>query len=462
MKKHFIYLLAASLSLGMTASGLSSCGDDDPTEDVVPPGNNDEKNDDDDSNDGPNTPVAPDDKLNSTEQKQKLESVANDFMAEVQANNFTSLKNLTEYCTNHYLDNDDFDNDVVNDWFEAALDASSDQVSSKKEDHGGWIESRKLYNRVIALSNFTGHFTAQKDSWKKEKANNLKFTFTDQDRQLCNITVTSSGKTKKAYVGTTEDWDSFWDQENNKWYDYIDEYDEYIMVPEHITVTLTQGNTTLVETVVNIDHSAFTGPEINLMEDGLVTDVVSKVADFTWEVQRAEYSANNNKASITGSMKKGNKTLATFNAQTDDLTTSNDTIYNAGRATFTLDLMGGQMQIVAKCQNAKAYADLLERADDNDDNETLFKSYINQANELTDIAVFYDNGKTRQASMKLMPFKEESYWSSDSWWYSEPVIVFDDGSTYSTFNAYFNEKDFRSVIDTFESLMRGYEDLLDE
>lgn len=452
MKKQFVYLLAASLTLGMAAPVFSACGDDDPAETPAPPTTPDTPT--------PSNPQG-DKKLNSTEQKQKLESVAKAFMAEVKANNFTSLKELGQYCSDHYVNNDDFDNDVVTEWFEDALDASCEIVGIQKEQHGSWIESRKLYNRVIALANFTGHFTSQKSSWKKEKASDLQFIFTDQDGKPCNITVTSSGKTKKAYVGQTEDWYD-WDYDENKkeYIDYINEYKEYVMVPEHITITLTQNGTKLVETVVNIDLSAFSGPEFDLSKDGLVTEVVAQVGDFTWNVQRAEYSAKNHNASITGYMKKGSSTLATFQAQAADLDVTNESFNDAKKATVTFDLMG-QMQIKATCSNAKKYADLIDQAEENDENEPLFKSYINQANELTDIAVFYDKGSIRQASMKLMSFKEESYWSSDSYWYCEPVILFDDDSTYSTFNAYFNEKDFRSVIDTFESLIRGYEDLFE-
>ena len=453
MKKHFIYLLAACMTLGMAAPTLSSCGDDD-----------------DDPIEKPNTPDTPtpsnpqgDKKLNSTEQKEKLETIAKAFMAEVNANNFTSLKNLASYCYNHYIDNDDFDNDVVSEWFEDALQAAAgDPVKTKNEKYGNWIESRKMYNRVIALSNFTGHFTAQSKSWKKETAEDLQFNFTDQDGKKCNITVAHSGDVKKAYITDTEDWYD-WDYDSNKgeYTEYVNEYKEYVMVPEHITITLTQNGSKVIETVVNIDHSAFTGPEVDLSKDGLVTNVIAKIADFTWEVQRAEYSAKSHKASITGYMKKGSTTLATFQAEAGGLDITNESFNDARQATISFDLLG-QMQIKATCSNVKKYAELIDQAEENDENGPLFKSYINQANELTDIDVYYDKGSVRQAKMKLMTFEEKSYWSSYSYWDYEPVIYFDDNTSYSTFNAYFNESDFRSVIDTFESLIRGYENLFED
>ena len=62
-----------------------------------------------------------------------------------------------------------------------------------------------------------------------------------------------------------------------------------------------------------------------------------------------------------------------------------------------------------------------------------------------------------------MAFEEKNPWNSAyNYWYAEPVINFDDGTSYSTFNAYFNESDFRSVIDLFNSLIEGYENLFDK
>lgn len=459
MKKHFIYLLVASMTLAGTSTLFTSCGDDDPTPEAP--------STPDDPGNTP-TPSNPEGnkKLNSVEQKQKLESIAKAFMGEVKANNFTQLTDLANYCYDHYIDNDDFDNDVVTTWFNDALNASSSLVKSNiTTEKGSWYTSvynYKYYNRVILLANFTGKFTAQKQSWKKEKADNLQFNFTDQDGKACNITVTSLGNTKKAHITDSEDWDSDYDDANNIYNQYIDEYKEYLMVPEQIVITLTQGGVKQVETIVNIDHSAFTGPEVDLSKDGLVTNATVKIANFTWCVQRAEYSAKNHKASVSGYMKKGDTTLFTFAADANGVDATNESLNNAGAASVNFDLLG-QMQIKGTCSNVKAYSDLINKADDNDKNETLFKSYINQANELLDVNVFYDKGSVRQANMKLMAFEEKNPWNSAyNYWYAEPVINFDDGTSYSTFNAYFNESDFRSVIDLFNSLIEGYENLFDK
>ena len=67
----------------------------------------------------------------------------------------------------------------------------------------------------------------------------------------------------------------------------------------------------------------------------------------------------------------------------------------------------------------------------------------------------------KQATVKLEPFISES-WGGTTYWEAEPVLNFYDGSSYSTFEAFFNDKDFKSVIDTFEELADKYAALVNE
>ena len=101
----------------------------------------------------------------------------------------------------------------------------------------------------------------------------------------------------------------------------------------------------------------------------------------------------------------------------------------------------------------------MESANDNKDNEKNFKSYITQANSLLDLNLFYDGKAVKQASVKFEPFAGES-WGSYQYWDAEPVLYFYDGSSYSTFEAFFNDKDFKSVIDTFKGLADKYAALI--
>jgi hypothetical protein len=59
----------------------------------------------------------------------------------------------------------------------------------------------------------------------------------------------------------------------------------------------------------------------------------------------------------------------------------------------------------------------------------------------------------------LEPFEERGY--SYSYWTYEPILNFFDGSTYSTFEAFFNDTDFKALIDLFEDLVDDYDKLID-
>lgn len=119
------------------------------------------------------------------------------------------------------------------------------------------------------------------------------------------------------------------------------------------------------------------------------------------------------------------------------------------------------MQIQGTLSDVRKFVDYIEDADDNSSNESLYKSYLNQANGLADVNLFYDNTSTKQATVSLEPFIDES-WSGSTYWTMEPVLNFYDGSSYSTFEAFFNDDDFKSVIDTFKTLSNRYADLVGE
>lgn len=120
----------------------------------------------------------------------------------------------------------------------------------------------------------------------------------------------------------------------------------------------------------------------------------------------------------------------------------------------------GKIQIQGTLVDVRKYLDYLNEAEDNNMDEKTYKSYINLANSLADINLFYDGKNVKQAALKLEPFANQS-WSGSTRWEAEPVICFFDGSSYSTFEAFFNEKDFKKVVDTFKTLTDKYADLID-
>lgn len=450
MKKRWYLLLALPLVLG-TPTMLSSCGDDEP-DPIEKPNNPDTPNTPGDNNQGET-------KLDSESQKLKLQATAQKFMKEVPADEMRNLSQLADYVNDAYIDNSKFSNDVVTDWFKKLIDSNL-SPDGKKDFNNYWRE--EYYKRIIELSQFKGKFVAGKEGWTKSNADDLQFEFKDQNGITCVLTLKTSGKTAKVYVGET--WGDCYSEkieeingEYWKWVDVIEK--NYVYVPEHITTTLLQGGNTLVSAEVNIDHSQFLGPEYDLSKDAVSTNATVKINNYVWVVDRASHNSKEGSAYVKGSMSKAGKTLVSFEASAADTKLDEDgELLQGGAAKVSVNILD-EVQIKGTCSNVKTFADYMDKADSNKENESQFKSYVNQANSLLNLGIYFNGGSMRQAKVQLECF-EDGY-AYDKYWTYEPVLVFDDNSTYSTFTAFFNETSFREVINSFEDLVRSYEKLIE-
>lgn len=448
MKKRWYLLLALPLVLG-APTVLSSCGDDEP-DPIEKPNNPDTPNTPGDNNQGET-------KLDSESQKLKLQATAQKFMKEVPADEMRNLSQLADYVNDAYIDNSKFSNDVVTDWFKKLID--SNLSPDGKEDISNYW-SKEYYKRIIELSQFKGKFVAGKEGWTKSNADDLQFEFKDQNGITCVLTLKTSGKTAKVYVGETWGdckYEPTIDGEYSKRIDVIEK--NYVYVPEHITTTLLQGGNTLVSAEVNIDHSQFLGPEYDLSKDAVSTNATVKINNYVWVVDRAAHNGKEGSAYVKGSMSKAGKTLVSFEASAADTKLDeNGELLQGGAAKVSVNILG-EVQIKGTCSNVKTFADYLDKADQFEENESQFKSYVNQANSLLNLGIYFNGGSMRQAKVQLECF-EDGYANWKYWTY-EPVLVFDDNSTYSTFTAFFNETSFREVINSFEYLVRSYEKLIE-
>lgn len=448
MKKRWYLLLALPLVLG-APTVLSSCGDDEP-DPIEKPNNPDTPNTPGDNNQGET-------KLDSESQKLKLQATAQKFMKEVPADEMRNLSQLADYVNDAYIDNSKFSNDVVTDWFKKLID--SNLSPDGKEDISNYW-SKEYYKRIIELSQFKGKFVAGKEGWTKSNADDLQFEFKDQNGITCVLTLKTSGKTAKVYVGETWGdckYEPTIDGEYSKRIDVIEK--NYVYVPEHITTTLLQGGNTLVSAEVNIDHSQFLGPEYDLSKDAVSTNATVKINNYVWVVDRAAHNSKEGSAYVKGSMSKAGKTLVSFEASAADTKLDEDgELLQGGAAKVSVNILD-EVQIKGTCSNVKTFADYMDKADQFEENESQFKSYVNQANSLLNLGIYFNGGSMRQAKVQLECF-EDGYANWKYWTY-EPVLVFEDNSTYSTFTAFFNETSFREVINSFEDLVRSYEKLIE-
>lgn len=471
MKTRKFWLKPTLFSMLLSGCVVCACGDDDPeppssTDPVIP-----------EMPENPDTEGA----MSPTQQKQRMEDVALALMETMPASDFQSLYDLSEYISETYFDDYDWDN--VGEWADDILEslrkATGTHTDTERSPYGSvYNYIYNDYKAVILASNFKGHFTARNGRWTKSEASDLQFIFNDQNGQQCVLKLATSGQVKKVHMFNLEDWydyDYSKDSKGNYIYnDYFD-YTEYTVgVPESIVVTLTRDGKDVIKTTVNINLASISGEEFDLSRNSLTASTKVELENgYVINAKNISYTGNQ-KASAACVISKQGKDLITM-AMASDLSgipdcnvsafTQTDFDWddldkdnaNATNAVVKVDVMG-RIQCQGLIKDVRQYAEHLADAEDNDDNESLFKSYINMANSLADIRVFYDNTQTVHATIHFEPFMEEEYYGY-TYWTSEPVLKFYDGSSYSTFSAFFNEKSFRKVVDAFEDLVDDYSNM---
>ena len=459
MKRIKLFALCVIFAGGFA---LTSCGDDE--NDNAGAGNVE-----------PVDPVTPDakDAMSPADQKEYMETVALKFMDMMPSSDFRDLGYLGRYVYDTY--GEDYDWDNVDTWADDILDDVTESLGSHKE-YGDYYND---YKAVVMASNFTGnHFTAKNGKWILEKTKDdlLRFTFTDKNDMECVLTVQTSGAEKKVHAFDLDDWIKY-DYSSGSYNDYYDRTQYTLAVPENIVVTLTQNGSQVVKVTTKIDLGNISGEEFDLSKNDLTFSTLIELNNgYTFNLSQVAYTANKNASvSFTMSKKGTNMVVVAVTSDINDIPSCNISAFSspdfdiddydtdnstAKNAFVKVDILG-QIQMQGRISDVHKFVDYMNEAEDNEYNERTYKSYINQANGLTDINLFYDGSAVKQATVKLEPFEDKD-WQGSAFWDVDPILQFFDGSQYSTFEAFFNETDFKKVIDTFKTLSNKYANLVDE
>lgn len=437
-----------AFALMLTAPIITSCGGDD-DEEIVDPDPN------------------PSDKaMTSTEQKIHLEETGVEVLNLIKTADFRSYVDLFDYVEDTYYD---YETDEVEDWYEGCLeDITKTLGNDSGETYWGDKYYYTDYSRLYAASNFTGHFTAKDGYWDYSKADDLQFIFNDQNGKKCVVKLTTSGSSKEVYVGDEEDYDYDYDYSTGNYIEYIDNYENYIKIPEKITISMTQNGSSIISLTLTTDLSSVAGEEFNLEKDKYAVTANVKIKDYEWNLTKASYKAQEN-AQISMNFKKGSTTIVSMSAYIDakvdfeedeDYEDSEVEVTSAKNAKLNFSIMDDKVAVKGNCLDVIKFNNKMEDAEDYCDEETAYKSYINEANEMLDLYVYYNGTDTKQAYVNLEPFYDDGYYYGGEW-DCEPVIRFADGTSYSTFEAFFDEDDFKDLINTFEKLIEDFEGLVE-
>ena len=451
------------------SSALVSCGGDDDSVDspIVNP--------------DPIVPEEPskNEAMTPLEQKEYLDVIARGFMDKTPASDFNEISKLYNHISNTYTDN--YDWDEVGDWGSEIFESLKESLGTtdKEQEKDSWGEYNYIYTNYKALvmaSNFKGQFKAIGNKWELSKADDLQFIFSDQHGKECVLKLVTSGNVKKVFIGNIDEWVDYNYDYSNDYYisnDYYDRTQLTVGVPENIVVTLTQGGSQVVKVTVKLNIGDLSNDKFDLSKNQLTASTLVELNNgYKFNVSQVAYNGNN-KTSVSFDMSKNGESLASvaFSSDISGIPSCNIDAMVSGNIDeedfnnsnmknvyVKLDIMG-KLQIQGTLSDVRKFTDYINEADDNDDDEKTFKSYVNQANSLANFNLFYDGKSTKQATVTLEAFEEES-WNGMKYWYMEPMLNFYDGSSYSTFDAFFNDKDFKSVIDAFEKLADNYASLI--
>ena len=467
MKKLVSLLLIGSVF--SLSSALVSCGGDDDSVDspIVNP--------------DPIKPEEPskNEAMTPLEQKEYLDLIARGFMDKTPASDFNEISKLYNHISNTYTDN--YNWDEVGDWGREIFESLKESLGTtdKEQEKDSWGEYNYIYTNYKALvmaSNFKGQFKAIGNKWELSKADDLQFIFSDQYGKECVLKLVTSGNVKKVFIGNIDEWVDYNSDYTNDYYisnDYYDRTQLTVGVPENIVVTLTQGGSQVVKVTVKLNIGDLSNDKFDLSKNQLTASTLVELNNgYKFNVSQVAYNGNN-KTSVSFDMSKNGESLASvaFSSDISGIPSCNIDAMVSGNIDeedfnnsnmknvyVKLDIMG-KLQIQGTLSDVRKFTDYINEADDNDDDEKTFKSYVNQANSLANFNLFYDGKSTKQATVTLEAFEEES-WNGMKYWYMEPMLNFYDGSSYSTFDAFFNDKDFKSVIDAFEKLADNYASLI--
>ena len=416
------FLLVSFLALAMAFSVASCSSNDDPENIPGGPGNGTETPGG--GNDTPGT-----NKEMTAEAKQNLDATAQELLGKMNVNDLQEFKTM--------IDGVDYeDGSEVSKWFETCGDAST--VSDSEEGT----------KYLIKASNFVGEFTLKNGVWKQTKkgGDHLSFFFNDKDGKNCVLTLKGSSEGTLIHHDCFDDEGGYWD--GYKWQEYKDEY--RFILPKTMELTLSRNGEVRAMTTINTEVK--TAGEIDLTKDEVKLSSVTEIGAYKVEVNKAAFKAGKN-AEAKAVISKGNETLITVIASATG-SIDNNLEGSYGTVSASVDILG-KAKVVATFSDVDL---LIQNLDKADENESLFKQYLDNANKLVDAKLYLDNSSKSCAKVYLAPI-EDGY-GSYKYWDAEPWLEFSDGSKYS-YSDYFNEKSFKTVVDKVQSIVDDFINMFD-
>lgn len=335
---------------------------------------------------------------------------------------------------------------------EADLDNLSNRYEGKWESCFREWTSKDINFMEIAfdVAKFHGHVTFANGHVEFKDADDFIVTIPSAKGKKVVLTVSHSAETVDVHVKDANDPSSS--------YKYQDDY--YIKVPKVINLVLTYDGEQIVKTDINLEASVSDNMP-SIANDSFSIVMSQSILGLNLKVDRVQYAGR--KLQLSMGLSYGSKSILAVNASSENVNINDiDEVMNQleseklelANSNLSFNIME-RAQIAANMPSFNKFFKLMRLAYDNDGNEMQFKSYLGQANDTFNAGLFFSSD-VKQASVAL----EATVSGDGRYWDMEPVLKFSDGTSYSTFSAFFNEVNFSKVMNAIEKWMSDIEDII--
>ena len=368
--------------------------------------------------------------VTAAQAKQSLDRTSQELLSKISANEFEEYKQMMDVDVSDKAG-------VIQDWFEACVEAC--EINANPD------------NYLWKAANFVGEFELQQGTWVQTKkgGDHLSFTYYDAQQKKCVITL-------KASAEATEIHHSVFDEEDWVWIGgqaTVTRYENRFMLPKQVDITATREGKNMG--TVSVTSNVKTGKEVDLSKDEVDVTSVVTIGAYKAEVKKAVYKAGKTAEAKVVFSKNGEELITLEGNGNGNITPSGEKS-EFGQINITMNILG-KAKFVYKILDGNLYYNNLNKADDNDGDESMFKLFVENANKQVDAKLYLDGSVSPAAKIYLAPYLEEEYGSYKYWDY-EYRLEFTDGSKYS-YEDYFNEQHFKTVSDKIQRLIDDFKNL---
>lgn len=368
--------------------------------------------------------------VTAAQAKQSLDRTSQELLSKISANEFEEYKQMMDVDVSDKAG-------VIQDWFEACVEAC--EINANPDNH------------LWKAANFVGEFELQQGTWVQTKkgGDHLSFTYYDAQQKKCVITL-------KASAEATEIHHSVFDEEDWVWIGgqaTVTRYENRFMLPKQVDITATREGKNMG--TVSVTSNVKTGKEVDLSKDEVDVTSVVTIGAYKAVVKKAVYKAGKTAEAKVVFSKNGEELITLEGNGNGNITPSGEKS-EFGQINITMNILG-KAKFVYKILDGNLYYNNLNKADDNDGDESMFKLFVENANKQVDAKLYLDGSVSPAAKIYLAPYLEEEYGSYKYWDY-EYWLEFTDGSKYS-YEDYFNEQHFKTVSDKIQSLIDDFKNL---